>query len=74
MKQPQLVTNVPIGRLLRAVLRLKVPGTNELLKSEVFSQSPQIQRPTLPSLKLQTSSTESAIHPTSVARSQQYHH
>ena len=48
MNQLQLVTNVPIRRGMgRAVFRRKVPGTNSLLKQQVYSQSLQIQRLTL---------------------------
>ena len=65
--QPLISTNAPTGRGVgRASLRRKVPGTNPLLKPNTFSQSPQIQRPTLPSQNLQIPSTQRVIHPTSV--------
>ena len=49
-------------------MRRKVPGRNPLLKPKVFSQSAQIQRPTVPSQKLQIKSTQRVNHPTSVER------
>ena len=50
MNQTKWVTNIHITRQLgRAGLRRKVPGTWPLLKPHIFSQSPQIHRPTLPS-------------------------
>ena len=50
MSQAQVVTDLPIIKGLgRAGLRRKVPDTQQLLKPKLFSQSPQIQRPALPS-------------------------
>ena len=63
MNQPQLFTKVSIrGGYVSAGLRRKVPGTNPLLKPKVFSQSPKIQRPTIPSQKPQILSTLRLIH------------
>ena len=57
--QPQLVTNVPITRGMgRAGLKRKVTGTNPFPKPKVIFQSPQIQRPTVHSLKLQSLKTQ----------------
>ena len=71
MNQPQLVTDIQIKRGLgRASLRRKAPGTDPLLKPKVFLQSPQIQRPTLPSQKLQITSLQRVIQPTYVERKQ----
>ena len=72
MNQPYLVTDIPIrGGLERAVLRRKVPGTQQLLKTEVFSLSPQ--RPTLPDYKQKIPSSQRVIQPTSVERKQPLH-
>ena len=67
----QIPTNVPIRRGEgRAGLRMKVTGTIQLLEPKVFLQSPQIQRPTLPSQNLHIPSNQRVIHPTSVERKQ----
>ena len=64
INQPQIITNVPIRRGVgRAGLKRKVQCTNPLLKPKVFSKSPKIQRPTLPSQNLQIPSTQRMIHP-----------
>ena len=71
MSQQQLVMHIPIRRGMgRAGLRRKVPGTNPLLKPKLLSQSPQIERPILPSQEPQIPSVQRAIHPTSVGRKQ----
>ena len=69
MTPPQVVTNIRRG-LARAGLRRKVPDTNPLLKPKLFSQWPQIQRPTLPTQKPLMPRTQILIHPISVGRKQ----
>ena len=69
MNQPHIVKNIPIRKGLgRTGLRKKVPGKNPLLKPKVFSQYPQIQRPTLHSQMPQIPSPQRVIHPPSVER------
>ena len=52
INQSQIAINVSIkSEVGRTGLKRKVPGAYTFLKPKVFSQSPQIQRPTLPSQK-----------------------
>ena len=69
--QPQMPTNVYIRRGVgRSAFKRKVPGTNPLVKPRVFSQSPQIQSPTLLSQTLQIPNNQRVIHPTYMERKQ----
>ena len=75
MNHPQLVTNIPIRRGFGiASLRRKVQDTHTLLKPEIFSQSPQVQRPTLHSQKSQVPSSQRVTHLTSVEGKQPLSH
>ena len=69
MNKPKLVTNIPMRRGIgRTGLRRNGPCTNPLLKVYLFSQSSQIQRPTLLSQKPPIPSTQRVIHPTYVQK------
>ena len=71
MNVPQLVTNHPIIKgLERAGFTRIVLGTQPLLKLIKVSQSPQIQRPTLPSQKPSVLSSQTVIQTTSMERNQ----
>ena len=64
-----MLINASIRREVGIVgLIRKVPCANPLLKPKVFLESPQIQRPTIPSQNLQIPSIQRVIRPTSVER------
>ena len=69
--QLQIGTNTPIRRRVgRVGLKREVRGINPLVKPRVFLQSPQVQRPILPSQNLQIPNTERVRHPTFAERKQ----